>query len=100
LGCTHHWLAGPGEGIGPGRPVAATTVPAAVLIARPAPFAASRGCGPALADLSALLGHQLIKLARFKLLGQGTERKTEHSHRGAEAEGLLQGPGSLHLVIA
>jgi hypothetical protein len=72
-----------------------------VLIARPTPFAASRDCGgPALAGLGPLLGHQLIELARFELLGQGTERKTEHGHRGAEAEGLLQGPGSLHLVIA
>jgi hypothetical protein len=97
LGCAHHGFAGPGKGIGPGCPVAATsptTVRGAGIIAGPAPLAASRACGSSLGGLGPLLGHQLIKLARFELLGQGAERETEHGHRGAEAEGLLQGPAT------
>jgi hypothetical protein len=46
------------------------------------------------------LRHERIKLARLQHLGQGPQGKPEHSHRGAQLEGLLQSPGRLHFVVA
>jgi len=47
-------------------------------------------CGSA-ATQGALLGDQIVQLPLLELLGEGAQRKAEHGHGGAEAEGLLQG---------
>jgi hypothetical protein len=46
------------------------------------------------------LGNQLVELALLQLLTQGAQGKAEHGHGGAQAEGVLQGAGRAHLVVA
>jgi hypothetical protein len=47
-----------------------------------------------------VLGHDLIELAGFQLLGQGAQAEAQHGHGGAKAQSLLQGTGRLHFVVA
>jgi len=102
--------AGPGERI---NPLTATTTASApwawatafaaatlTLTAAATTTTAGRaGAGGALGGLGPLLGHQLIKLPGLKLLGKGAQGKTEHGHGGPQAEGLLQHPRGLQLVV-
>jgi hypothetical protein len=50
--------------------------------------------------LGPVLGHELLQLSFLKLLAQGAQGEAEHRHGGAQAEGLLQGAGGTHLVVA
>ena len=58
------------------------------------------GTTPAGGRLGAMERHQLLELAFLQLLAEGAQGKTKHSHRGSQTEGLLQGTGGAHFVVA
>ena len=65
-------------------------VPAAL---GPSAFRARPGLGP-------VGGDDLAELAVFKQLGHRAQGQAQGSHGGAQAKGLLDGPGGAHLVFA
>jgi hypothetical protein len=83
--------AGSGKGINARAALAAVITP--VVTAIPARTTALGGLGALLLDHS-------VKLALFEQLGGGAQGKTQGRHGGAQAEGLLHGPGCPHLVVA
>ena len=60
---------------------------------RAAPFRAGAGLG-------AVGGNDLVQLALLEQLGDGAQRQAQGRHGGAQAEGLLDGAGGTHFVIA
>ena len=47
-----------------------------------------------------MLGKHLVELALLEQLGHGADREAQRGHGGAQAEGLLHGPGGPQLVVA
>ena len=103
--------AGPGERVDPLTAATTTTTTASprcpALAATTIPFATTtttsaccRGAGGPLSGQGLLLRHQLRELPGLQLLGQGAQGKAENGHGGAQAEGFLQNPGGLELVVA
>jgi hypothetical protein len=101
--------AGAGKGIDPAAAGTATTWTATGATAIAPALAAPLGAFTAPLDtltaaagagLGALLADQLVELPLLELLGHGPQGEAEHRHGGAETEGLLQGPGRLHLIVA
>jgi hypothetical protein len=50
--------------------------------------------------LGPLLGNQLVEFAVFQHLGDGADREAKGCHRGAQLEGLLNGSGCPHFIVA
>ena len=93
-------FAGTGEGVGPG--VADRTLTAAAPSASapwfpaalgPSAFRAPTGLGP-------VGGDDLAELAVFQQLGHRAQGQAQGRHGGAQAKGLLDGPGGAHFVFA
>jgi hypothetical protein len=46
------------------------------------------------------LGYELIQLTVLQQLGHGADGEAKRGHGGAELEGVLDGPGGTHFVVA
>jgi len=93
-------FAGTGKGVGPG--VADRTLTAAAPSASAPGFPAALGPSAfrARPGLSPVGGDDLAELAVFQQLGHRAQGQAQGSHGGAQAKGLLDGPGGAHLVFA
>jgi len=99
LGLGRHRAAGPGKGVNALGSATTTGCLTPAFTAPVIPFSAAPDSGGALGGLGPLLGHQVLKLASFELLGKGAQGEAQHGNGGAEPKGLLQGPGRLKFVV-